>query len=402
MEGVRVVEVAQFTFVPASGAVLADWGAEVIKVEHAVHGDAQRGLTNLGAFSAGGSFAPIMEHPNRSKRSIGLALEHPEGLEVLYELVRRADVFTTNFLPDARARLKIDVDDLRKINPKIIYVRGTALGARGPEAAKGGFDQSTYWCRAGSSSGVTPEGADVSFGMPGPAYGDSIGAMFIAGGISAALFARERTGEPSTLDASLLSTGAWANALPVAMSMQTGVVFHGGPMAKAAPYNGLSGMHRTSDGRFIVLSMLQPGRYFADFCKHIDREDLITDERFDTVEKLIANSLVLGDIIGEEFAKRPLAEWRERLATMQGQWDVVQNSVELGDDPMLVENGFVREVVDVDGTTQRLITAPIQFDETPADLRRAPTFAEHTDEILAELGLDYDRVLELKIAGAVT
>jgi crotonobetainyl-CoA:carnitine CoA-transferase CaiB-like acyl-CoA transferase len=148
--------------------------------------------------------------------------------------------------------------------------------------------------------------------------------------------------------------------------------------------------------------MLQPGRYFADFCKHIDREDLITDERFDTVEKLIANSLELGDIIGEEFAKRPLAEWRERLATMEGQWDVVQNSVELGDDPMLVANGFVREVEDVDGTTQRLIAAPVQFDETPADLRRAPTFAEHTDEILAELGLDYDRVLELKIAGAVT
>jgi crotonobetainyl-CoA:carnitine CoA-transferase CaiB-like acyl-CoA transferase len=100
MRGVRVVEVAQFTFVPASGALLAEWGADVIKVEHAVNGDAQRGLTNIGPVSAVGSFAPIMEHPNHGKRSIGLALETEEGLAILHELVRRADVFSTNFLPE--------------------------------------------------------------------------------------------------------------------------------------------------------------------------------------------------------------------------------------------------------------------------------------------------------------
>lgn len=402
MQGVKVVEVAQFTFVPAAGAVLADWGAEVIKVEHAVSGDAQRGLVNIGAFSAGGAFAPIMEHPNRSKRSIGLALETDEGREILYDLVRQADVFTTNFLEDARQRLGIDVDDLRAIKPDLIYVRGTAVGSRGAESGKGGFDQSTYWCRAGSASGVTPAGSDGVFGMPGPAYGDSIGAMFIAGGISAALFARERTGEGSVVDASLLSTGAWANALPVAMSMQTGVEFHGGPMARAAPTNGLAGMHRTADGRHLQLSMLQPGRYVADFCKHIDRVDLLSDPRFDSAEGLTTNAVALGEIISAEIAKQPLSYWRERFASLEGQWDVVQTSTELGDDPQLVANGFVREVVDVDGTTQRLVTAPVQFDETPADLQRAPTFAEHTDEILLELGLDYDRILELKLAGAVT
>jgi len=123
MDGVRVVEVAQFTYVPAAGAVLADWGAEVIKIEHAETGDAQRGFGYLGSVAAGGSFAPLMEHPNRGKRSVGLALEKPEALEVLHEIVRRSDVFVTNFLPDARARLKIDVDDIRAVNPDIIYVR---------------------------------------------------------------------------------------------------------------------------------------------------------------------------------------------------------------------------------------------------------------------------------------
>ena len=187
MLGVRVVEVAQYTFVPLAGAVLAEWGAEVIKVEHAVTGDAQRGLTNLGAVSAVGRFAPIMEHPNHGKRSVGLALEHPEALEVLYDLVRGSDVFLTNFLPAARARLHIDVADIRKVNPKIIYVRGSALGTKGPQREKGGYDSITYWCRGGSAQGVTPANVDGMLGMPAPAYGDSIGGMTIAGGISAAL-----------------------------------------------------------------------------------------------------------------------------------------------------------------------------------------------------------------------
>src|SRR6516164_382020 len=117
MRGVKVVEVAQFTFVPSAGAVLADWGAEVIKVEHAVTGDAQRGLTIGAGGVAQGSFQPLMEHPNRGKRSIGLALEVPSGRDVLLELVREADVFLTNFLPSARTKLRIDVDDIRAVNP---------------------------------------------------------------------------------------------------------------------------------------------------------------------------------------------------------------------------------------------------------------------------------------------
>jgi crotonobetainyl-CoA:carnitine CoA-transferase CaiB-like acyl-CoA transferase len=402
MRGVRVVEVAQFTFVPASGALMADWGAEVIKVEHAVTGDAQRGLTNIGPVSAVGPFAPIMEHPNRSKRSIGLALETEEGRQILYELVRRADVFSTNFLPDARARLRIDVDDLRAVNPGIIYVRGTALGNRGSERGRGGFDQSTYWCRGGSAAGVTPAGLDGVCTMPGPAYGDSIGAMTIAGGIAAALFARERTGEPSVVDVSLLSTAAWANALPIDQSMINGepwqAPFGGGP----SPTNPLSGLYRTSDNRWIQLSMLQPGRYFADFCKHIGRGDLTADERFDTADKLMANAAAFGEIVAAELAARPLAEWKERFAAMAGQWDPVQNSIEVGHDPQLRANGQVADVVDVEGTVRQLVTSPVQFDESPPAPTRGPSFAEHTDEILRELGVEEERMLELKLAGAVT
>ena len=134
MEGIRVLEVAQWTFVPSAGAVLIDWGAEVIKVEHAVTGDALRGIQSMGLTTVDDHvpFSPIWEHANHGKRSIGLALEHPEALEVLYEIARSCDVFLTNFLPEARRRLKIDVDDIRAVNPDIVYVRGARTARRVP------------------------------------------------------------------------------------------------------------------------------------------------------------------------------------------------------------------------------------------------------------------------------
>jgi len=403
MRGVRILEVAQFTYTPSAGAVLADWGAEVIKVEHAETGDAQRGLQVGQTGVKVGSFHPIMEHPNRGKRSIGLALEKPEAREVLLELARTSDVFLTNFLPDARKRLGIDVEDLRAVNPKIIYVRGSAHGAKGPEADKGGYDGSTFWARTGSAMGCTPPDLGTLIGQPAGAYGDSMGGMTIAGGIAGALFARERTGEPSIIDVSLLSVGAWATALSVNISLLTGEPMLAQPLsAKSAMFNPIVGSYKTSDDRWITLMMLQPGRYWADFCKHIEREELITDPRFDSAEKLMANAAEASAIVSEVMASRPFAEWVERFRTLEGQWAPVQNSLEVGNDPQLRANGYVAEVIDADGNKRELIANPVQFDETPAVIKRAPQFAEHTDEILRELGKDEDAIIQLKIAGAVT
>jgi len=404
MEGVRVLEVAQYTFTPAAGAVLADWGADVIKVEHAVTGDAQRGIKLGTGGVAAGSFQPLMEHPNRGKRSIGLALDTDRGRALLDELIRDSDVFLTNFLPSARTKLRIDVDDVRAVNPAIIYARGSAFGPRGPEATSGGYDLSSFWCRGGSAFGATPEGSRLMAGQPSGAYGDSLGGMTIAGGISAALFHRQRTGEPSVVDVSLLSMATWATALSIGNALLVG---EDAPRAHIdgpahTPVNPLVGTFRTSDDRFINFTMLQPGRYWPEVCRFLGRDDLIADERFDTAEKLMANAIEAGRYVEEALAQHSYAHWCDRLRTLEGQWAPVQSPLEVAADPQVRANGYIVGVIDAEGNRRELVASPVQFDETPAQITRAPAFAEHTDEIVTALGRTVDELIQLKIDGAVT
>jgi crotonobetainyl-CoA:carnitine CoA-transferase CaiB-like acyl-CoA transferase len=401
MNGVKMVEVAQFTFTPSAGAVLADWGADVIKIEHAVSGDAQRGMRN---FPYAGTFGPIMEHPNRGKRSIGLALEHPAAHAVLMEVCKDADVFLTNFLPDARRRLHLEVDDLRRANPDIVYVRGSAHGQRGPWADKGGYDGSTFWCRMGSAWGVTPPDAEAIVGMPAGAYGDSMGGMTIAGGIAAALFGRAQTGKPAVVDVSLMSVGGWAFALSLGNALLTGEEQPPPQMspAQGRVVNPLAGFFRTSDGRWICFTMLQFTRYFADTCRHLGLDHLIDDERFNTFEKLSANASQAQQYIREVIATEPFAHWLERLQTLEGQWAPIQTALDIVDDPQMEANGYFLPVTDSDGKKRRLVASPVQFDEEPPNIKRAPQFAEHTDDILREIGLSEDEIIRLKLDGAVT
>lgn len=406
MRGVRVLEVAQFTFVPAAGAILADWGADIVKVEHAERGDGQRGLTTVlgvDAISEGSSFSPIVEGPNRGKRSIGLALEQPAARAILDDLIKQCDVFLTNFLPDARAKLRIDLDDVRAVNPDVIYVRGSGFGARGPEANKGGYDMTSFWARGGSGAGATPTGADRLAPMPAGGYGDNLGGMALAGGIAAALFARTTTGETSVVDVSLLGVGAWATQFTVNLALMAG----GPPPRPAVPRHGsarnpLVGPYRTADDRWLLFSMLQPGRYWAEFCSVAGHPELIVDERFDTVEKLMASAPVAAELVAGIIAERNVDDWLEVLAEIEGQWATVQDAWGVANDVSLRANGLIAPVKDAEGVDRELVANPVQFDEEPAELRRGPLFAEHTDDILRELGISDERLIELKVAGAIT
>jgi crotonobetainyl-CoA:carnitine CoA-transferase CaiB-like acyl-CoA transferase len=382
---------------------MADWGADVIKVEHPISGDAQRGMQQLGAFTIEGQVNPVMEHANRGKRSIGLDIASETGREILYDIARTSDVFLTNFLPVTRRKLGIDVSDIQRINPSIIYARGSAYGTLGADGEAGGYDLTGFWCRGGSAASATPSDLTGVISQPGPAYGDSIGAMTIAGGVAAALLARERTGEAKVVDISLLGVGVWAMGVAVNASLQTGESWRSGPTgANVAPSNPLAGFYRTSDGQYLAFSTLQAFRYWKSFCTLIRRVDLIEDERFTTSNLLTANATDAAHEVRQAIGGRPMVEWLTVLKDFDGQWAPVQSTLDVTSDEQVRANGMVVPVTRPDGTSFDLVASPVQFDETAMSLKAAPEFSEHTEDILLELDRSWDQIMDLKLGAIVS
>ena len=399
MRGVRVLEVAEHTFVPAASALLADWGAEVIKIEHVERGDAMRGLMSSGVGLMGTDVHVLLEHSNRGKRSLGLDLSSPDGLAVLRRIAETSDVFLTNKLPSVRAKLGIDVEQVREWNPNIIYTRGTGQGSKGPDADKGSYDVLSYWHRSGMAIGVKPADAEAVPPPPAPAFGDSIGAMTIAGAIMGALYHRERTGEAPVVDVSLLGVGLWSMGAALALSMQLGMPW--GPPPPGFSRNPLVATYRAKDGIFLSLSCLQAAKYWAEVCEIIGRPELATDPRFADHESLSENAGAAGDELAAVIGQTDIAEWRQRFEGFSGQWTVVQDTLTAVEDPQTVANGYVVDCETSAGTPFRLAGAPVQYDERPPQARRAPEFNEHGDDILQEVGLDWDAIVDLKARGVV-
>ncbi|WP_416969685.1 CaiB/BaiF CoA transferase family protein [Streptomyces sp. 4F14] len=398
LEGIRVLEVAMYGFVPSAGAVLADWGADVVKVEHAVTGDPQRGLRRTGTFVVEGDPNPNVAHANRGKRSIGLDMSTPEGQEVLRELTKSADVFLTSFLPGARARLKIDVADIKAVNPDIVYARGTALGPRGPESDRGGYDMTAFWCRAGTAASITPRGTEGMVPPPGPAYGDTISGTNLAGGIAAALLRRERTGEAPVVDVSLLGSGLWSLGHSIGLSLHLDRAWEGTkPGAHASPANPLTGLYRTSDDRYLSFVMLQPAKFWATVCRCLGRPDLADDPRFASAESIAEHTADAVKELRATIATRTLAEWSTDLAALDGPWAPVQDTLQAAADAQVRANGYIGQAGDLE-----LVSSPVQFDVEDTTLGAAPEFAAQTEEILTGLGYDWDRILALKASGAIT
>jgi crotonobetainyl-CoA:carnitine CoA-transferase CaiB-like acyl-CoA transferase len=394
LKGIRVLEVAAWTFTPAAGAILADWGADVIKVEHPETGDPQRGLLN--DVIAAGGVNPIMELPNRGKRSLGIDIGHPEARPVFEALVRRSDVFITSFMPRVLRKLEIELEHIRAINPDIIYVRGTGMGSKGPEAERPAYDGAATWARSGIAHLMTLPGQDPPT-IPG-SIGDLTGGMIIAGAIAAALLHRERTGEAVVVESSLLATGMWLMSQSIT----------GAPYGRTMPFNdrthpanALVTPYRTSDGRWIWLNMLQ-WRWWPDLCRHVEREDLIDDPRFATNQARQQN---MQDCIAEldkAFAAKTFEEWKAILMTAEGVWAPVQSALEVGVDPQVIANGYFPDAVREDGSTFKIVASPAQFGGQPiGELKAAPEHGQHTDEILLEMDLDWDEIIRLKERAAV-
>ena len=403
MAGFRVLELAQFTFVPAAGAILADWGADVLKVEHPLRGDTQRGFINMGGIQLDPDRHPLMEHPNRGKRSVGIDISTPGGQEVIYELAKTADVFLTNYMPSVRQKNKFDIEHIRAANPNIVYARGSAYGDKGAERDVGGYDGTAFWTRSGVGYALTPEelGAPLSQGIP--AFGDSIGGMFIAGGISAALLHRERTGEALELDVSLLSTAWWAAGASVTQGMETGEVMRTPMPGSAAPMvNPFMGNYQASDGGTINFCIISPTGYIRDTFEHLGIPESADDPRFSEVLPLIQNADAAAELITKAIAGQPFDYWRQHLRTMKGQWAPFQSLIDLADDEQAIANDMIVEVeVASGGKPFRVVRGPVQFNHEPLVTTRAPQASEHTELVLMEIGMDWDRIEELKESGAI-
>ena len=404
MKGVRVLEVAQFTFVPAAGAILADWGADVIKIEHPVRGDTQRGFINVGGVKVDPMRHTLMEHPNRGKRSVGLDVSTPEGQELLYEIAKTADVFLTNYLPQVRQKNKFDIEHIRAANPNIIYARGSAYGDKGPEREVGGFDGTAFWTRSGVGLSMSPKELEGPLSQGIPAFGDSIGGMNIAGGISAALFHRERTGEAVELDVSLMSTAWWAAGAGVAQAIENDLVSRNGmPRSGSNPGNPFMGNFRTADGGTINLCTLTPGPYIRDIFTHLGLPECADDPRFSTVEALMTNWADASGLITAAFAKKPFAYWREHLKTMRGQWAPFQSLLDLASDEQALANDMIIEVECIEGGKPiKLVRGPIQFNHEAVATHRMPQASEHTETFLLEdMAIEWDRIESLKAKGVI-
>jgi crotonobetainyl-CoA:carnitine CoA-transferase CaiB-like acyl-CoA transferase len=396
LEGVRVVEVSMWAMVPATGAILAEWGADVLKIE-GPQGDPVRALVTAGITPEGPRFT--WEMWNRGKKAMALDLNHPEAQAIVLDLVKDADVFITSILPGQRARLGIDLDTIRAANPTIVYGSGSGTGQKGPEANKGGYDGITFWARSGAAASATPAGSDP-IGMPAGAFGDATSGMALAGGVAAALAKKFRTGDGSVVEVSLLGTAMWAMQMWITGSRAAGLEEMPRPTRKQ-PFNVLVNTYRTADDRWLSLSMLQADAYWAGFCEAIGRSDMADDPRFVDAAARVEHTAECLAELDATFGNQPLAHWTERLAAQDGQWDVLRKVSEVLDDPQVVANTLAHHVEYPGGHELVLVQSPVQFDQVPGTVRPAPEFGADTDAVLEDLGWDVDRIIEAKVMGAV-
>jgi crotonobetainyl-CoA:carnitine CoA-transferase CaiB-like acyl-CoA transferase len=398
--GVRVVELAQFVFVPAGGAMLADHGAEVIHIESVGSGDPYRSLKIAdGRNTKSANLA--MELNNRGKKSVAIDLKSASGREVFFRLIETADVFLTSLRPKAIDGLGLGVEALRARNPRLIYARGNGVGFHGKEKNKAGYDASAFWARGGFAHVLRPSGVDAPL-LPRPALGDHVSSISVAYGIAAALFKRAQTGEPSVVDISLLSTAMWVLSADIVVSQNQATPLRTDTKSLEARMP-LQRSYKTRDGRYIQLMLLDPVRYWEPLCRRIGRDDLLADPRFASLEGRVENGAVLYQEISNAIGERDWEYWRSIFEAWDAPWELVKTVQEVAGDPQARENGYLFDVEVSDGTKIRLVSGPAGFDGqvAPSAPRRAPLLGEHTEEVLAGLGLEPAERAKLRAEGAI-
>ena len=420
LEGIKVVDVSQVAAAPMAARHLADFGADVIHVEHPLRGDSFR-VYQAGRGGTTGVPSEIdyhWENGNRNKRSLSLDLSQEGGREIIYKLLTEADVFVSNLRLFELEKFKLEYDTLRRLNPRLIYGTLTSYGRSGPERNEPGYDATAYWTRAGIPHALSQPGIPcVGFRT---AIGDNVAALALFSGIMTALYNRERTGVGQQVDVALFQVGVYVLSFDIAGALVTGKDYEDwreqpppemvaeaveatsriGAFYKSKAPNPLAMGYLTKDLRGILFVALQPDRYWSKFCQAIEREDLEHDPRFNSFEARAENREVLYPILDEVFLSRTYDEWKPRLVGIP--FATRQNLVEVIHDPQARANDYFVPIEHPTYGRMEVIANPVNLSETPATIRMpAPEFSQHTEEVLLELGYTWEDIAQLKEQGII-
>lgn len=398
LKDVKVLELGAWVAAPGAGAVLGDWGAEVIKIEDPVTGDPIRGWKSI----RGVKVTDIhfwFELFNRNKKSLGLDLRSDTGREILYRLVKDADVFLTNFKGSVLKKLKVEYHTLSELNPRLVYGFVSGYGKNGKDVEKPGYDITAFWARGGILCHMAPEGKPPI--MPPMGAGDTIVGTFMAGAISAALFNREKTGSGQEVDLSLYHSAVWTSAMDVEAVLHKGTSIP--QVYRTMLPNPLENEYWTKDGKWLRVAMIQSDRFWPSFCKALGIEHLARVEKYKDAASREANATEIISILDEVFITKNCSEWVKIFEANGLICDTIQPYTDIADDPQALENGFFVDVEHPSGITMKLVASPINFGKTPSTVRTsAPELGQHTEEILLEAGYTWDELVSFKEKGAIS
>jgi len=395
LDGVRVVEMSMFQQGPVAGMRLGDLGADVIKIEPTT-GDPARGFMRIiGAMVGLKGRNYYFEHCNRNKRSIVLDMKTEKGLEAFLRLIDTADVFLNNMSIEAPIKMGIGPEKLLERNPRLIYAQASGWGRKGPDAHDHSFDY-TGIGRSGLMMSCGENGSPPTQILPG--IGDELGALVCAWGVTAALYAREKTGRGQVVDTSLMGSVIAALGLVMAAPAVLGQEFP--REVRSAAGNPIYNHYRCQDGKWIAIAHLQPNRYWPKVCEALELPDLQQDPRFATIEARSENARQLIAIFDERFATKSRDEWIEILSRCGCICTPIQTPLEVAQDPQAMANDYFSYVDHpVHGKT-KIVGFPWDFSDTPASCRRAaPELGQHTREVLLETGYSISEIEEFETNG---
>ncbi len=400
LEGIRVVELGLWVAGPATAGILADWGAEVVKLEMTT-GDPMRRLFTA-VYGLDEERCPPFELYNRGKKSVAIDINHAEGLAVVHKLVATADVFVTNMRPKFLARVGLDHQALLARHPGLVYASLTAYGLEGPDADAPGYDMAAFSGRSGIAERATPKGAAPPV-LPG-GLGDNVSAVTMVAGIAGALFHRQRTGQGQLVSTSLLRAGVYSIGMDV--SARLGLGRAASPPPRQQPHNPLMNSYRAGDGKWFWLVGAESQRHWPGTLAALECTELQDDPRFASARERRRNAAELVRIFDAQTARRSRDEWAKIFAEHDVWWAPINSIDDIMTDPQVIASGAYARVPSAPGEPPpeqfNAVSTPVDFAATPcAPTAPAPAVGADADALLEALGVDAAERTRLRELGVL-